>query len=124
MDAPENVLGGPIQLCSDDPMTGWYRDGCCNTDETDVGSHTVCCCVTQEFLEFLRAQGNDLMTPAPQYGFPGLTEGDQWCVCADSWRRAYEVGKACPVKLESTHKRALEVVELEHLLIHAVATEA
>ena len=124
MEPSFNVLGTPIQPCSLQPKTGWFRDGCCNTDENDHGSHTVCCRVTTDFLEFLRADGNDLMTPAPQHGFPGLKEGDQWCVCAASWKRAYEQSRACPVKLESTHKRALDIVSLDHLLELAIAPEA
>jgi len=119
-----NVLGAPIRPCSLEPRTGWFRDGCCNTDANDHGSHTVCCRVTSEFLRFLRAQGNDLMTPAPQHGFPGLRDGDQWCVCAASWKQAHEEGVACPVVLESTHKKALEIVTLDALLEHAIATEA
>lgn len=122
MHAPLNVLGSPIQSCSTDPLTGWYRDGCCNTDDSDRGSHTVCCEVTDEFLQFLKAQGNDLVTPHPQ--FPGLKEGDGWCVCAASWYQAFHVGKACPVKLESTHAAALRIVPLDALLQHAVVPQA
>ena len=124
MDPSFNVLGTPLRPCSAHPKTGWFRDGCCNTDDSDVGSHTVCCRVTQEFLEFLRGAGNDLITPAPQLGFPGLRPGDQWCVCAESWRQAFDADKACPVLLESTHRRALEVVELEQLLEKAIAASA
>ncbi len=124
MDAPLNVLGGPLVSCSRKPLTGWYRDGCCNTDDHDRGSHTVCAKVTQDFLEFLRATGNDLMTPAPQHGFPGLQEGDGWCVCAASWRQAYKAGRACAVMLESTHARALRVVPLEELMEYAIGGEA
>ena len=123
MLAPLNVLGTPIKSCSTDPMTGWFRDGCCNTDETVRGSHTMCCRVTSEFLEFLAEQGNDLMTPAEQFGFPGLKDGDQWCVCAASWRAAYRVGKACPVVVESAHARALSIVPLEELMAHGLAEE-
>lgn len=119
-----NVLEGPLLACSHSPTTGWFRDGCCNTDDRDRGSHTVCCRVTTPFLEFIRAQGNDLMTPAPQYGFPGLKAGDQWCVCAASWRRAFDEGVACPVVLESTHHEALSIVGLDMLLAHAIAVEA
>ena len=121
MDPSLNVLGTPLVPCSHDPKTGWFRDGCCNTDDRDVGSHTVCCRVTTDFLRFLRGKGNDLMTPAPQFGFPGLKDGDQWCVCAGSWEQAYEAGKAAPVVLESTHQRALESTTLDHLLEHAIA---
>jgi uncharacterized protein (DUF2237 family) len=123
MDAPLNVLGTPISSCSQDPITGWYRDGCCNTDANDVASHTVCCHVTGEFLEYLISIGNDLMTPALQHGFPGLQDGDQWCVCAASWRQAFVAGKACPVVLESTHAKALQTVPLEELMAHALAIE-
>ena len=104
-------------------MTGWFRDGCCNTDESDHGSHTVCCRVTMEFLEFLAEHGNDLITSAMQYGFPGLKDGDQWCVCAASWRAAYQAGKACPVVLESTHARALSIIPLEEMMAHGLAEE-
>lgn len=114
-----NVLGTPLQPCSHAPLTGWYRDGCCNTDVDDRGSHTVCARVTTAFLEELKRQGNDLMTPALQHGFPGLREGDCWCVCAGSWLRAYRAGEACPVDLEATHRGALQIVPLEALLEHA-----
>lgn len=124
MDAPLNVLGGPLVPCSRDPLTGWFRDGCCNTDDSDRGSHTVCAQVTLEFLVFLRAAGNDLITPTPAHGFPGLKPGDCWCVCAASWLDAFEAGVACPVILERTHARALRVVPLEALMQHALAEEA
>ena len=123
MDKSVNVLGGPLQSCSLDPLTGWFRDGCCNTDANDRGSHTICCRVTAEFLTFLKSRGNNLMTPAPQFGFPGLKPGDQWCVCAGSWAEAFEAGVACPVVLESTHESALRYTELDALLMHAVAQE-
>ena len=112
-----------MRSCSHDPVTGWYRDGCCNTDANDHGSHTVCARVTTEFLEFLREAGNDLITPAPQHRFPGLVAGDQWCVCAASWRQAFKQGVACPVHLESTHRKALELVQLEELMALAIAPE-
>ena len=115
-----NVLGGPVQPCSTDPMTGFFRDGCCNTGSGDIGSHTVCAVVTAEFLEFSKAEGNDLSTPHPQWGFPGLRPGDGWCVCASRWMAAYDAGKACPVVLASTHRSALEAVTLEALRKHAV----
>jgi len=123
MNAPINVLGGPIQQCSTSPLTGWFRDGCCNTDASDRGSHTVCAKVNQAFLEFIRERGNDLITPMPQVGFPGLKPGDQWCVCAASWRQAHLAGKGCPVVLESTHAAALTIVPLEELMVHAIAEE-
>lgn len=119
-----NVLGLPLQPCSHDPKTGWFRDGCCNTDERDRGSHTVCARVTDEFLRHLQSRGNDLITPVPQARFPGLQAGDQWCIVAASWLDAWKAGKACPVVLESTHQSALEIVPLDALLQHAVADEA
>ena len=115
-----NVLGTDLQPCSTEPLTGWYRDGCCNTDDGDRGSHTVCCVVTDAFLEFAKQQGNDLVTPAPQFNFPGLKQGDSWCVCAQTWLNAVNAGKACPVDLEATHRRALEVIPLDVLETHAL----
>ena len=119
-----NVLGNPLQSCSHGPLTGWFRDGCCNTDPSDRGSHTVCAQVTETFLRFLQMRGNDLVTPRPEHGFPGLKPGDQWCVCAASWMDAYEQGFACPVHLESTHGLALEKVTMAALMEHAIAAEA
>jgi uncharacterized protein (DUF2237 family) len=119
-----NVIGGALESCSLDPKTGWFRDGCCNTDERDHGSHTVCAVVTDEFLEFLRLRGNDLITPHPESGFPGLKAGDGWCVCAASWHDAHLVNLGCPVRLESTHAEALSVVSLKALMEHAIAAEA
>jgi uncharacterized protein (DUF2237 family) len=110
-----NVLGGRLEPCSMRPLTGFYRDGCCNTGPADAGSHTVCAVMTLEFLEFSRRAGNDLLTPRPQYGFPGLKQGDRWCLCAARWLEAFEVGLAPPVVLEATHERALEVLELAEL---------
>src|SRR5207248_10490056 len=98
-----NVLGGKIAPCSTSPRTGFYRDGCCNTGPEDLGLHVVCVQVTAEFLAFARSRGNDLVTPAPEYGFPGLKPGDRWCVCAATWREAYEAGTAAPVVLAATH---------------------
>jgi len=115
-----NVLGQPLDDCSCDPMTGWYRDGKCNTDDRDFGSHTVCCVVTEAFLEFALRQGNDLITPAPQHGFPGLKPGDSWCVCARTWLAAVNDGSACPLDLESTHEAALEIIPLSLMETHAV----
>jgi uncharacterized protein (DUF2237 family) len=119
MDDSLNVLGTLLKPCSHDPLTGWYRDGCCNTDDRDLGSHTVCAQVTDDFLDVLLEQGNDLVTPAPQHRFRGLRPGDCWCVCAGSWLLAYKAGRACPVDLERTHQKALEVVPLEALMEHA-----
>ncbi len=117
-----NVLGTELKPCSYDPMTGYYRTGCCENRGDDPGMHTVCCRVTADFLEFSRSQGNDLTTPMPQYGFPGLEPGDQWCVCAMRWKEALEAGYACEVVLESTHLSTLEYVDLADLQAHAVAS--
>ena len=116
----QNVLGQPIQPCSHEPMTGFFRDGCCHTDESDQGSHTVCVRVSAEFLEFSKQVGNDLSTAWPDYGFPGLKPGDQWCLCAARWEQARQAGLAPPVLLDSTHQRALEVCALEDLMAHAM----
>jgi uncharacterized protein len=102
-----NVLGEPIEICSLTPMTGFYRDGCCNTGEEDAGSHTVCAVMTAEFLEFSKAAGNDLSTPMPAIGFPGLKPGDRWCLCAPRWQEALEAGSAPRVVLRATHQEAL-----------------
>lgn len=110
-----NVLGTKLELCSNDPVTGWFRDGCCNTDDNDRGLHTVCCVLTEEFLEFAKLRGNDLITPAPQFGFPGLKAGDQWCVCAQTWHDACEEGVACPVVLEATHEETLQITTIQLL---------
>jgi hypothetical protein len=115
-----NVLGTALEPCGTDPMTGFYRDGCCTTGPQDIGSHTVCAVVTEEFLAHQRTVGNDLSSPAPQYGFPGLRPGDRWCVVALRWLQAYRDGVAAPVVLASTHQRALELVPLEALREHAV----
>jgi len=114
-DEPLNVLGKPLVPCSYDPMTGYYRDGCCNTDEYDQGSHVICAKVTQAFLDFSLNQGNDLVTPRPEFRFSGLKAGDRWCLCALRWKQAYEAGVAPKVLLESTHQRALDFVTLEQL---------
>ena len=119
MSMQKNVLGQDIGECSCKPMTGWYRDGHCNTDEHDRGSHTVCCIVNEEFLNFARMRGNDLITPAPQFNFPGLKAGDRWCVCARTWLDAAENGVACPVNLEATHEEALSIIPLEVLELYA-----
>ena len=115
-----NVFGEPLAVCSTRPMTGWYRSGCCETDEQDFGSHTVCVVVTAEFLEFSRSRGNDLSTAMPEAGFPGLQPGDRWCLCAARWQEALEAGKAPRVFLRATHRRALEVVKLSDLKAYAV----
>lgn len=115
-----NVLGGPLQSCSFDPKTGWFRDGCCRTDPTDGGSHTVCAKVTAEFLEYSAAAGNDLSTPRPEFGFPGLRPGDQWCLCAPRWAQAHAAGRAPRVVLAATEQSALKYCRLEDLLVHAI----
>lgn len=115
-----NVLGGKLETCGTSPMTGFYRDGCCRTGADDLGLHTVCTEVTAEFLAFSRERGNDLSTPVPEHGFPGLKPGDRWCVCVQRWKEAFEAGAAAPVVLEATHFSALEFVDLEHLQRHAV----
>lgn len=112
----KNVLGTALQACCFKPLTGWYRDGFCNTDAQDRGSHVVCAVMTDAFLSFSKRQGNDLITPRPQYNFPGLKAGDQWCLCAMRWKEAFEAGYAPYVVLESTHSKALEVVDFEDLL--------
>ncbi len=115
-----NVLGGPLEPCGVEPVTGFYRDGCCNWGPEDVGSHSICAVVTAEFLEHQRSIGNDLATPMPQYGFPGLVPGDRWCVTARNWLRAYEDGVAAPVVLASTNAQSLEIVPLDALKSLAV----
>ena len=115
-----NVLGGELELCSLDPLTGFYRDGCCESGGDDPGVHSVCVVVTDEFLEFSRAQGNDLSTPMPAHGFPGLVAGNRWCLCASRWQEAFEAGVAPAVVLEATHARTLEWCSLTSLQAHAV----
>jgi hypothetical protein len=115
-----NVLGGSLQPCGTDPLTGFYRDGCCSSGPEDRGLHTICAVVTAEFLEHQRAIGNDLSTPMPLYRFPGLVPGDRWCVTAHNWLRAYDDGCAAPVVLAGTHERTLDVVPLTALQEHAV----
>ena len=115
-----NVLGGPLMTCSDEPVTGFFRDGCCNTSEDDFGSHTICVVLTEEFLAYSKAVGNDLSTPRPEYGFDGLQPGQRWCLCAARWLQAYLAGKAPKVSLNSTNQAALEIVALDQLKQHAV----
>lgn len=115
-----NVLGGELEPCGTEPLTGFYRDGCCSSGPDDLGSHTICAVVTAEFLEHQRAIGNDLSTPMVLYGFPGLVPGDRWCVTARNWLRAHQDGAAAYVVLASTHARALDIVSLEALREHAV----
>ena len=116
----KNVLGTPLEPCSFDPVTGFYRDGCCNTGVEDLGLHLVCIEADAEFLEFSSAVGNDLSTPMPQYHFPGLKPGDRWCLCVQRWKQALEAGRAPRVHLEATHMSALEFVDLEQLQDFAV----
>jgi uncharacterized protein (DUF2237 family) len=116
-----NVLGTELMPCSYDPITGYYRTGCCENRGDDPGLHVVCCRVTDDFLEYSKHAGNDLSTPMPEYGFAGLSDGDQWCVCANRWAEAFDAGHACPVVLEATHMSALEFIDLEDLKAHAVA---
>ena len=118
--ADRNVLGGPLDPCGTDPLTGFYRDGCCSTGDEDQGRHTICAVVTAAFLDHQRSIGNDLSTPAPHFRFPGLAPGDRWCVTAANWLRAHHVGCAAPVVLASTHERTLDVVPLAVLQQYAV----
>lgn len=120
MGRPKNVLGGELESCCSDPVTGFYRDGYCRTGPGDVGLHLVCAQVTEAFLEFSQARGNDLSTPNLAFGFPGLQPGDRWCLCVERWKEALEAGMAPPVKLEATHISALEFVSVEELQAHAV----
>ena len=115
----KNVLGGKLQACSTEPLTGFFRDGCCNTSPEDVGSHSVCCQVTGEFLAFSQAVGNALSTPMPQHGFAGLRPGDRWCLCAPRWQEALQAGQAPQVVLEATHEKALDYISLEDLKAHS-----
>ena len=118
-DSAKNVLGTPLVPCSYDPLTGYYRDGCCNTDAHDHGSHVVCAKMTEAFLTFSRQRGNDLSTPRPEYRFKGLKPGDRWCLCALRWKEALDAGVAPPVVLESTHTKALDFFALAQLQAHA-----
>jgi uncharacterized protein (DUF2237 family) len=116
----KNVLGGELESCSTDPMTGFYRDGCCDTGAEDIGVHVVCARMTDEFLAFSASRGNDLSTPVPAFGFTGLSPGDQWCVCASRWQEALEGGVAPPVRLAGTHARVLEWIDRADLEAHAL----
>lgn len=116
----KNVLGTPLESCCIDPMTGFYRDGFCQTGASDYGTHVICARMTKEFLVYTKAKGNDLSTPMPVYNFPGLKPGDQWCLCASRWKEAMMDGVAPPVSLAATHERALKFVTLEQLKKHAV----
>lgn len=120
MDAKLNVLGEVLASCSENPLTGYFRDGCCNTEPADLGSHTVCVRVTAEFLEYSLSEGNDLTTPRAEYGFPGLRQGDQWCLCAARWQQALDAGVAPKVVLQATHASCLRILKLADLKRHAV----
>ena len=115
MNPSVNVFGNELQDCSKDPLTGWYRDGCCNTDSNDRGLHVVCCIVTEGFLNFAKSKGNDLITPAPQYSFQGLKKGDHWCICLERWKEALHDGLAPKVVLESTNIEVLNYLSLQEL---------
>ena len=115
-----NVLGGPLGRCSDKPLTGFFRDGCCNTSEEDLGSHTICVVLTAQFLQFSKVRGNDLSTPRPEFDFPGLNPGDRWCLCAARWREAFQVGMAPQVVLNACNEMALEIVSLDDLKRFAI----
>ncbi|PSR06336.1 MAG: DUF2237 domain-containing protein [Bacteroidetes bacterium SW_10_40_5] len=119
-----NVFGEELRTCSTEPMTGFYRDGCCKTDEDDIGNHTVCSVMTEEFLEFTKQQGNDLSTPRPQFGFPGLKPGDRWCLCAMRWQEAYYAKAAPKVILEATDEKTLQFIDLHILVQFAVKEES
>ncbi len=124
MSRAKNVLGEPLVPCSTDPLTGYMRNGCCDSGPGDVGIHVVCARMTAEFLRFSKSRGNDLSTPVPEFDFPGLQPGDQWCLCAARWKEAYDAGKAPPVVLAATHISALEFATLEELSAHAVDAPA
>jgi uncharacterized protein (DUF2237 family) len=119
-DPPRNALGGELLVCGADPVTGYLRDGFCRTRADDLGSHVVCARVTDAFLQFSRSRGNDLVTPVPGYDFPGLRDGDNWCLCARRWLEAHDAGAAPPVYLQATHARVLDLVELDILLPYAL----
>lgn len=120
MPTVKNVLGEELLQCGDSPTSGFYRDGCCNTGPEDSGAHVVCARMTKEFLKFSKIRGNDLSTPVPQLGFPGLMPGDRWCLCAARWKEAFDAGVAPPIILTSTHEAALEYVSLEDMKKHAL----
>ncbi|KAM3108090.1 DUF2237 family protein [Phormidesmis sp. 146-33] len=120
MTDAKNVLGGTLESCSIDPMTGFFRNGCCETGPQDVGTHVVCAQVTDDFLSYTKSQGNDLSTPMPMYEFPGLKSGDRWCLCVSRWKEALNAGFAPPIVLSATHEAALKVVPLEVLKEHAI----
>ena len=116
----KNVLGEKLETCSNDPLTGWFRDGCCNTDEIDHGVHTVCAKVTNEFLKLSKNAGNDLITPHPEFNFPGLKDGDSWCVCAGTYAQSIDAGTACKIYLKKTNYKTLEIIPLDKLKKFAI----
>lgn len=120
MEKDRNVFGEELITCSTDPLTGFYRNGCCSTGPEDFGTHTVCAIVTTEFLRFSKMMGNDLSTPRPEFNFPGLKEGDRWCLCAQRWQEALENGVAPKVVLEASHENSLKFVDMDDLVAHAV----
>ena len=120
MSKQKNVLGEDLESCSTEPMTGWFRDGCCNTNKDDTGLHTVCVKVSDEFLEWCKESGNDLITPSPDFGFPGLKDNDSWCVCAASYSQAIEAGLACQIYLRKTNEKTLELIPLKILKKYAI----
>ena len=119
-DFQKNVLGEKLEVCSSDPLTGWFRDGCCNTNKIDHGIHTVCARVTTKFLKWAKSAGNDLITPHPDFGFPGLKEGDCWCICAGTYAQAINAGMACKILLKRTNIKTLEIIPLEKLKQYAI----
>ena len=119
-DKQKNVLGEDLEECSNNPLTGWYRDGCCNTDENDHGIHTVCAKVTDKFLEWSKNAGNDLITPHPEFDFPGLKDGDCWCVCAGTYAQSIEAGTACKIFVKRTNYKTLEIIPIDQLKKYAV----
>ena len=116
----KNVLGEKLEECSVDPMTGWFRDGCCNTNNSDHGVHTVCARVTTKFLEWAKTAGNDLITPHPEFNFPGLKDGDSWCICANTYTQSIDAGTACKIFLKRTNYKTLEIIPLEKLKQYAI----
>lgn len=119
-EVAKNIVGTKLQSCCTDPITGFFRDGYCNTNQMDQGTHVVCAVVTDEFLEFTKSRGNDLSTPRPDYQFPGLKAGDRWCLCALRWKEAYEAGVAPPIKPEATHEKTLKFIDLSVLKEHCI----
>lgn len=119
MEQQYNIFGQPLIACSTEPLTGYFRDGCCNTDDTDLGIHTVCIVATEEFLTFSKMIGNDLSTPMPEWSFPGVKPGDKWCLCAERFKQAYENNAAPKVLLEATNEKTLEILEMDVLVAHA-----